>query len=182
MLVFSLALDAHWRDNLATKAGIVEGPSFAQYYDTELMDAIRSDLSLDGAAVACVGMHPAIPEYSGIETVDGYYPSYPLSYKHRFQQVIQAELDKSPELKSYFCDWGSRCYIFSSELGTKYLWGKNCGVSIHNLAIDVEALRALGCRYILSAVPIDNAPALSLEPCGRWTRPGAFWEIRAYRL
>ena len=182
MLVFSLAFDAHWRDNLATKAGIVEGPDFDQYYDTQLFDSIREDLPLEGAAVACVGMHPAIPEYNGIPTVDGYYPSYPLSYKHRFQQVIQAELDKSADLKAYFCDWGSRCYIFSSELGTKYLWSKKCGVSIHDLSIDVAALKALGCTYLFSAVPIENAAALGLEPCGSWTREDAFWQICVYRL
>lgn len=182
MLVFSLVFDAHLRDNIATHLGLVDGPTFAQYYDTALIGTIREDLQLDGEAVACVGMHPAIPEYNGIPTVDGYFPSYPLSYKHRFQAVIQGELDKSADLKAYFCDWGSRCYLFSSELGTQYLWGKDCGVSIGELSIDTAALKELGCSYILSSVPIENAAALGLEPCGSWSSDSSYWEIRAYRL
>ena len=182
MLAFSLVFDAHLRDNLATHLGLIEGPTYAQYYDTQLMGAIKEDLGLEGCSVACLGMHPAVPEYSGIATADGYYPSYPLSYKHRFQRVIQGELDKSASLKAYFCDWGSRCYLFSSELGTKYLWGKDCGVSVKELSMDVEALRELGCRYILSAVPIGNAAALGLAECGVWSGKDAYWEIRAYGL
>ena len=114
--------------------------------------------------------------------MDGYDASYPLSYKHRFQQVIQGELDKSPELKAYFCDWGSRCYLFSSELGLNFLWGKDWGASVHELSIDTEALKALGCDYILSALPIENAEALGLRDCGSFTNEHSFWEIRAYGL
>lgn len=182
MLVFSLAFDVHLRNNLAKHLGLLDTPSFAQYYDTALMDRMKEELDLEGKKVACLGMHPAIPEYNGIYTVDGYYASYPLSYKHRFQQVIQGELDKSPELKAYFCDWGSRCYLFSSELGLNFLWGKDWGVSVQELAIDPDALRALDCDYILSALPIENAPALGLEDCGSFTSENSFWEIRAYGL
>lgn len=182
MLVFSLAFDVHLRNNLAKHLGLLDTPSFAQYYDTALMDRVKADLDLEGKKVACLGMQPAIPEYNGIYTVDGYYASYPLSYKHRFQQVIQGELDKSPELKAYFCDWGSRCYLFSSELGLNFLWGKDWGASVHELSIDTEALKALGCDYILSALPIENAEALGLRDCGSFTNENSFWEIRAYGL
>lgn len=182
MLVFSLAFDVHFRNNLAKQAGVLDTPSFAQYYDEPLMDRIKADLDLEGKKVACLAMHPAIPEYNGIYTVDGYYASYPLSYKHRFQQVIQGELDKSPELKSYFCDWGSRCYLFSSELGLNFLWGKDWGASVKELSIDTEALKNLGCDYILSALPIENAGELGLQEAGCWTNDDSFWEIRAYNL
>lgn len=182
MLVFSLAFDVHLRNNLAKQLGLLDTPSFAQYYDTALMDRMKDELDLEGKKVACLGLHPAIPEYNGIYTVDGYYSSYPLSYKHRFQQVIQGELDKSPELKSYFCGWGSRCYLFSSELGLNFLWGKDWGVHVHELSIDTGALKALGCDYILSALPVDNAAALGLQACGSFTEEDSFWQIWAYRL
>lgn len=182
MLLFSLAFDVHLRNNLAKHLGLLDTPSFAQYYDTALMDRMKEELDLEGKKVACLGMHPAIPEYNGIYTVDGYYASYPLSYKHRFQQVIQGELDKSEELKSYFCGWGSRCYLLSSELGLNFLWGKDWGVSVKELAIDPDALRALDCDYILSALPIENAPALGLEDCGCFSNEDSFWGIRAYKL
>lgn len=182
MLVFSLCFDVHLRNNLAKHLGLLDTPSFAQYYDTALIGRMKADLDLEGKKVACLGMHPAIPEYNGIYTVDGYYPSYPLSYKHRFQPVIQGELDKSAELRSYFCDWGSRCYIFSSELGLNFLWGKDWGVLVHELSIDTAALKDLGCDYLLSALPVENAEALGLRDCGSFTSESSFWEIRAYGL
>lgn len=182
MLGFSLFFDVHLRNNLAKHLGLLDTPSFAQYYDTALMDRMKAELDLEGKKVACLGMHPAIPEYNGIYTVDGYYQSYPLSYKHRFQPVIQGELEKSAELKSYFCDWGSRCYIFSSELGLNFLWGKDFGTTVKELSIDTAALKDLGCDYLLSALPIENAEALGLRDCGSFTSESSFWEIRAYGL
>ena len=48
--------------------------------------------------------------------------------------------------------------------------------------IDTDALRALGCDYILSALPIENAEALGLRDCGSFTNENSFWKIRAYGL
>ena len=69
-----------------------------------------------------------------------------------------------------------------SEPLRKSLWGKNSGKTIRELAIDTQALRALGCRYILSSVPIENAVQLGLESCGSMGREKGYWEIRIYRL
>jgi hypothetical protein len=52
-------------------------------------------------------------------TLDGYWSNYPLSHKHAFREIIADELEKSPALKSYFDDWGSRVYLFNSYTGKK---------------------------------------------------------------
>lgn len=41
----------------------------------------------------------------GFYTVDGYSNNYPLEYKHRFREVIAAELEKNEEVRVYFDLW-----------------------------------------------------------------------------
>ena len=184
MLVVNLGMDVHFRDNLATRLGITDYPSFSQYFDTALFDRIKADTGWAEGRDKCasLAMHPAVAEYNGMYTVDGYYPSYPLRYKHEFQRVIQGELDKSASLESYFCGWGSRCYVFSSELGTKYLWGKNSGQKVDSLSIDTRALKELGCTWLFSAVPVENAALLGLSLEGVWEGENSFWRVYGYRL
>jgi len=158
-------------------------PGFKEFYDTELFDKIKADLSAnadDPLKVACLGMYQAVAEYNGIYTVDGYIQIYPLEYKHRFQKVIQGELDKDPDLWDYFCNWGTRCYLFSSELGKYYMYSAKDDKSVKSLSIDTQALAELGCQYILSAVNIENASELGLELTECYE--GSYWKIRAYRI
>ena len=106
---------------------------------------------------------------------------YPLEYKHSFQRIIQGELDKSEELKHYFCDWGSRCYLFSSELDFRRVYGKNEDKSI-TLSIDNAALNDVGCKYIFSAVSIENYNDIGLEYVESYSHPESYWNIRVYRI
>ena len=53
-------------------------------------------------------------------TLDGYFANYPLYYKHKFYNVIENELERDPYFKSYFLDWGSKCYAFSTEIGIEF--------------------------------------------------------------
>ena len=184
MMVFNLGADFHWRDNMANMLGVTKDVSFAQFYDEPLFDSIKKDVGIGhDVKVACLGFFPAVAEYNGIYTVDGYIQLYPLSYKHRFQQVIQGELDKSEELREYFCNYGQRCYLFSSELGRHYLYGKDQHKKVHDLSINCKVLKEdLGCSYILSAVEVENAEALGLQYMGDWTTEQSYWDIYVYQL
>lgn len=184
LMIFNLGADFHWRDNMASMIGITKDVSFAQFYDEHLFNQLKTDLRITPSVkVACLGFHPAVAEFNGIYTVDGYIQLYPLSYKHRFQKVIQGELDKSEDLKNYFCNYGQRCYLFSSEIGRNFVIGKDDDIKIHDLSIDCEALRNdLGCNYILSAVEIENAASLGLSYRGNWTTDNSFWMIYVYQL
>ena len=184
VLLAGLCFDQHITGNLGRLTGIEPAPGFAQYYDTPLFEEIKSDLGIRDFEdkVVCLGFNQAVCEYYEIYTADGYIQMYPLSYKHRFQKVIQGELDKSEDLRSYFCDWGERCYLFSAELGQKYAWGKDCGKTVEHLDIDVQALSELGCKYIFSAVPICNWQELGLGCEGSWTHDDSYWEISVYRV
>lgn len=133
--------------------------------------------------IGCLGFYPAIAHLNGWRTVGGYAALYPLEYKHRFRKVIAAELDKSPELQTYFDRWGSRCYLISSEIGQKFYVTKDCPVDrISNWQIDTQALKGLGTSYIFSAVEIQNHIRLHLEFLGKITDDHAAIDLYIYHV
>ena len=69
------------------------------------------------------------------------------------------ELNKKPELKSKFDNWGSRCYLFSSELYGKWnhkdhIISKHKSYKINSLDFKFEKLKQLSCDFIISTVEI----------------------------
>jgi len=166
----------------------VDKPSYKQFFDQSLFDQIKKDLCIERnyeTKVVCVGMHPTIAEYNKFYTLDSYVFNYSLDYKHRFRSVIEKELDKDEGLKAYFDDWGSRCYIFSSELnkkGSQFLCSKRDNISVDQMEIDTNVLKNLGCGYILSAVEIKNQKELGLTLVGNYTTTESFWRIRVYKI
>lgn len=161
-------------------------PTYRQFFDEKLFGEICEDLQLtkrQDVKTVVVGMFPAITEYNGFHTLDSYKSDYPLIYKHKFRKIIERELEKSEELKDYFDKWGSRCYIFSSELGRNFLYGKNSEIrELNNLEIDTQALRDLGCSYIISAVKINNAGQLDINYINTYSTPESFWELYVYGI
>lgn len=182
-LVADLAFDPFVTGEIGRLCGADGYPGFAQYYDEPLLCRLKAEAGLDdGCKVVSLGMDPAVAEYNGLACADGYIQQYPLAYKHSFARVIEGELAKSPELRDYFHGWGSRCYLFSSELCRDYLVGAGRDVHVRQLDIDCRALADLGCTHILSAAVIDNAEALGLRFVGEYSDPGSYWNIRVYSL
>jgi hypothetical protein len=128
-------------------------------------------------------MHPSIALYNGFFLADGYSSDYPLQYKHRFRKVIAGELAKNEAIRKYFDDWGGRCYLYSAELGKRFVLTKDHPLrKVRSLEIDTAALFDLDVRYILSAVEIGNAPSLGLELQRVFERDDSPWEVYLYRL
>lgn len=94
--------------------------------------------------------------------------------------MVAPELVKSDELRAYSDNLGSRCYLFSSELGKDCLWGKHRNRLFTYLEIDTGQLRDLGCDYLFSAVDIEDCNSLGLEFKGAYTTPSSFGNIRIY--
>lgn len=159
-------------------------PNYHQLYDTSLFDAIAADIPMERAEtkVVSLGIHPAVAQYNGFHTLDGYWDMYRLEYKHQFREVIAAELDKSEEIRNYFDKWGNRCYLFSAELGREYIFDKNSEVHVQHLDIDLDALRSLGCQYIFVAVPVDNYEELGLTILGEYETADSYRKIIVYDL
>lgn len=159
-------------------------PTYQQFFDTKLFSQIEAYIgdSKQNYQTASIGLYPAVAQYNGFKCIDGYWNSYPLEYKHNFRKIIASELNKSDELKNYFDHWGSRCYIFSAELGKEYRYGKNCGKAIQKLDINTDQFREMGCRYIFSAVPILNYEELGWSFEKSFSTDQSFWKIYLYRI
>lgn len=177
-------INPEYKDNLKQACGAsLTGPTYRQFYDTRLFDGIHRALGekADSSRIVCLGFFPSVAQYNGFHTLNGYFQNYPLAYKHRFRKVMARELEKSAGHRAYYDRWGSRCYLYSSELQGE-LWGKERQGEVRNLEIDRTALEELGCTHLFSAVNIRNFRELGLHLAGTYTTPGSFWEIRVYEL
>lgn len=190
LAVSTLYYDSEFKTNVKLISGLakIDSPTFRQYFDMALFSKIKCELNADdqfGCKVVSVGIHPTVAEYNGFYTIDAYAFSYSLDYKRKFRNVISKELDKDDALKSYFDDWGSRCYVFSAELkdqGNQYLCSKEDNLLIENLDINTKALKDLGCQYVFSAVDIKNYKELNLDFVNAYTTSDSYWNIRVYRV
>ena len=148
------------------------------------MSQIREDIGLpqESYRVISVGLHPAIAQFNGFHTLDGYFNNYPLEYKHRFRNIIGYELEKSDELRDYFDGWGSRCYIFTEELSPSVLYTKDKNVTIHNLQLNITALHEMNCTFVLSSVNIANHVDSGLQLVDVYEQADSVWRIFLYEV
>ncbi|MGX8177164.1 DUF6044 family protein [Exiguobacterium artemiae] len=201
-ILFALALDWLWRrarQRLVLIAVLLQAvvlliwnpeviyrqqPSFSEFYAVRQFSDIRSYISqpVDTYQVVSLGLHPAISQYNGFRTLDGYVNFYPLTYKQKFRTIIQGELKKSPQLQRYFDNWGNRVYIYAAELGKHYDYTKTNQKPVRQLDIDTVQLKRMGGNYLLSAVPIRNASSIGLKLEKTFRDAQSAWIIYLYRV
>ncbi len=185
-----LAANREWTNNLRELAGRPrpQDPSYRAYVAPELFRAVqaairqRRGLEPPQYRVACLGLVPSVAQLNGFYTLDSYQNYYPLAYKHRFRPLIAGELQKSPALRHYFDDWGSRCYLFAAELGRNFQAGAYQHRVVQHWAFNAPAFRQMGGRYVLSAAQLATPAASGLQLAGVFARPGAYWRIWLYEV
>ena len=163
--------------------------SYSDYYAVGVMEQVRDFLEertgkgQEEYRVVSLGIDPAAALYYGFYCLDGYSNNYPLAYKHRFREIIRPELEKSEYLADYFDNWGNRCYLFSAECPGYYTIEKG-GFSFQEYLMDAEALRKMGCGYLLSAAYIQNADAqgLILMQETPFETEGSYYHIYVYEI
>ncbi|WP_449621524.1 DUF6044 family protein [Robertmurraya sp. Marseille-Q9965] len=157
-------------------------PTVKQFYAEELFQDIKDyiGLSVEDYRVASIGIHPAIAQYNGFYTLDTYNNFYPLTYKYAFRRIIENELAKNKSIRTYFDEWGGRCYLFTDELGKHYMFKKNSEKKLKNLELNTEAFKEMGGRFLFSAVPIKNAEENHLRLEKTFTNKDAAWKIYLY--
>lgn len=159
-------------------------PSVKEFYSEDLFNEIKSHIGLpqNEYRVASIGIHPAIPQYNGFYTLDTYNNFYPLSYKYEFRKIIEKELEKNKTIRTYFDEWGGRCYIFTDELGKHYMFKKNSKKTLKNVELNISAFKDLGGSYIISAVPIENALDNQLVLDRTFEKESSVWKIYLYKV
>lgn len=159
-------------------------PSVKEFYDTELFSQIKEYIGqpMDKYRVASIGLHPAIAQYNGFYTLDSYNNFYPLTYKYEFRKIIESELAKNKTIRTYFDEWGGRCYIFTDELGKHYMFKKTSKKKLTKLQLHTDQFKAMGGKYIFSAVPIINAEENKIALEKEFTTKKSVWKIYLYRV
>ena len=155
---------------------------YAEHQFTDIKNFIGKDTK--SYRVISLGIHPAISQYNGFYTVDGYSTNFPLSYKYKFRKIIEKELDKNTATKNVYDDWGSWCYAFSGEQGfQEILDNTNRYPTLKILDFNYELLKEMGGEYIISAAKIDvsNNPHLQLLKAFD-NYDDSNWEIYLYQI
>ncbi|WP_191270887.1 DUF6044 family protein [Neobacillus kokaensis] len=158
-------------------------PTVKQFYAEELFQEIKEHIALPQKEyrVASIGIHPAIAQYNGFYTLDTYNNFYPLRYKHEFRKIIEKELAKNKTIRRYYDKWGGRCYIFTAQLGKRYMIKKDSKRHLKDLQLNTDVFKELGGTYIFAALPIDNPEEnqLSLEKV--FVSKLSAWKIYLYK-
>ena len=165
-------------------SGITGYISWESWFSEDLMQEIDDAIGRDKSTyrVAHLGVSPAPALMHGFYTVDGYSNNYSLEYKHRFREVIAAELEKNEEVRVYFDLWGNRCYLFNSITGNYMQLKKGNTLVYEGLEFDMDALRELGCEYLFSGAEIGDAERMGLELVGYYETDDSYWGIWVYEL
>ncbi|MBE5844851.1 MAG: hypothetical protein E7302_11905 [Butyrivibrio sp.] len=162
----------------------VDRLSYREFYSEELFDKIKSDIGYDEDEWAVAyGIHPAVLEYNGISTLDGYLGFYSQEYKDAFRKVIAPALERKENTKAFFDDWGARCYLYSGTDDSIVMATRSyIGVTDTDIYIDSDALKDLSCKYIFSRIEISNADEKNLKLKATYSDESTPYVIYLYEL
>ena len=158
--------------------------TYNQYYSPQQFGKIKECIGKDQKdyKVISVGLAPAVSQFNGFYTIDGYLADYPLQHKHAFQEVIQGEINRSGYIRHLFVDWGSCCYAYSSELMKVSKTGVENSLPTINLDYNFEKLKQMAKGkevYVISAAEISNT---ELELVDTFIQDEWYWKIRLYKV
>jgi len=155
--------------------------TYEQFYAVELFEEIKADIGYQGEWAAAYGFHPAVLEYNGIATLDGYLGFYPQQYKEDFRKIIAPALERVEATRIYYDDWGARAYLYSGTDLSIVSATKTVYATDDRIYIDAEAFRELGGEYIFSRIALSNPGTTGLALVGGYTAADGSCAIYVYR-
>lgn len=141
----------------------VDELDYEQFYAQELFARIKEEIGYQGEWSAAYGMHPAVLEYNGIATLDGYLGFYPQQYKEDFRKIIAPALGRVEQTRIYYDDWGARAYLYSGTDLSIVSATKTVYATDNDIYIDGNAFQELGGVYIFSRIALTNAGEAGLK-------------------
>lgn len=160
----------------------VDNLDYGQFYAVELFEEIKEDIGYDGEWSVAYGLHPAILEYNGIATLDGYLGFYSQQYKEDFRKVIAPALERMEPTRIYYDDWGARAYLYSGTDLSIVNATKTVYATDYDIYIDTQALRELDGEYIFSRLALTNAAEKNLKLLGEYTSEDGSYTIYVYQV
>lgn len=159
----------------------VSALSYKEFYSTELFEKAKEDIGYSGQWAAAYGFYPAILEYNGIATIDGYLGFYSQEYKEEFRKMIAPALDRVEESRQYFDDWGARAYLYSGTDLSIINSSRVYEVTDHDIYIDLDQFKKLGGRYLFSRIELSNAEETGLTLLGVYTDEESPYTLYVYQ-
>ncbi len=156
--------------------------NYNEFYSAKLFEKIKSDIGYDGEWSASYGMHPAILNYNGIASVDGYLGMYAQEYKDKWTRVIEPAFPDSPSLSSYFLGWGARVNLISADDENTYAPLRVMELNDTRLVANMDELKSLDCKYIFSRIKFSNADEAGVTLVGTFTDESSPYTIYVYEL
>ena len=141
----------------------IDEMNFREFYSCDLFEKVKEDIGYEGEWSAAYGFHPAVLEYNGIATLDGYLGFYPQSYKEDFRRIIAPALERVEASRAYYDDWGARAYLYSGTDLSVVSQFKSFTVEDKDIYIDAGAFADLGGKYIFSRFELGNADEAGLH-------------------
>ena len=154
--------------------------SFQQFYSEDLFEKIKDEIDYGGEWTAAYGMHPAVLQYNGIATLDGYLGLYSEEYKQQFGKLIAPALEGSEEFRTTFWESGIRAYLYSGAGENTYQPLKELHLTDDKLYMDGDVFREMEGTYIFSRIEISNADELGLVLKGEYTHESSPYIIYVY--
>ena len=155
--------------------------TYEEFYSSKLFDEIKEDIDYCGQWSVAYGLYPAVLEYNGINTLDGYLGYYPDYYKKEFRKIIEPALDRVPESKTYYDNWGARCYMYSGTYTSNVNARRDYEYTDEDLYIDLDAFKDWGGRYIFSRVELNNAKEVGLDLIDEYSDESSPYTIYLYK-
>ncbi|MCQ2080812.1 MAG: DUF6044 family protein [Lachnospiraceae bacterium] len=155
--------------------------SYEEFFSKKLFDKVKDEIDYNGEWVGCYGFYPAILEYNGFRTIDGYLGYYSQGYKEEFRRIIAPALDKQPASAQYFDNWGARCYLYSGQYPSITNAYRNYEFTEDELLIDTDAFKGVGGRYIISRLKLVNAEDMGFDEVGVFEDESSTYKVYVYR-
>ncbi|MCI8985545.1 MAG: hypothetical protein HFI60_06280 [Lachnospiraceae bacterium] len=159
----------------------VDELDYEQFYAQALFEEIKEAIDYQGEWSAAYGLHPAVLEYNGIATLDGYLGFYSQQYKEDFRRIIAPALERVEQTRIYYDDWGARAYLYSGTDLSIVQATKTVYATDNDIYIDVDAFRELGGTYIFSRLELTNAAEAGLVPVDSFTARDGSCTVYVYR-
>lgn len=158
----------------------VDELSYEQFYAEDLFAEIKADIGYGGEWAAAYGFHPAVLEYNGIATLDGYLGFYSQQYKEDFRKMIAPALERVEATRIYYDDWGARAYLYSGTDLSIVGATKTVYATDDHIYMDGEAFRALGGVYLFSRIKLSNDAEVGLSLLGEYTAQDGSMTVYVY--
>ncbi|MBR5577896.1 MAG: hypothetical protein IKW28_02755 [Lachnospiraceae bacterium] len=155
--------------------------SFQEFYSKELFEKIKQEIDYQGEWSAAYGMHPAVLQYNGIATLDGYLGLYSEEYKKQFGRLIAPALKESEEFAATFQNSGIRAYLYSGAGENTYVPVKNFELKDQRLFIDKEVFAEMQGVYIFSRIEISNEEEVGLSLLKAFSDTSSPYTIYVYK-